>query len=236
MSTRRARGAIPALAAVAATAVLAAGCGEGSEPATPQGSPGSPAAEGASGPAENKTRPCAAFTNSDPAAEQELTYTGDGARVGDDGVMGKLTNKTSGTIWVIPVGYSKGWAKRECTLAADQSVYFSKTYQYAFQFRPEAKEPDDLECEFATCIRIVDPTVGYTEFTGAVNQSVFSKPQYTVKQKQGEENSFVRGDSKVTVKREKDGHYNSDFPSEYKKKGMSDWPHFTVKVEGLINF
>jgi hypothetical protein len=225
-----------AAAAVIASGALLAGCGGDDEQAesTPAGSPA--AAVTTTGGEGNKIRKCEAFKGSDPSDEQELTYTGPDTRRDNDGVMGKLVNDTGATVWVLPRGYTNAWAKRECTLEKGASTYFSKNGGYVFAFRPEARDADDKPCEFATCIRLVDPYVGYPEFSGSVDREVFSKPQYKVEQKENQENSFVRGSSRVTVKREKDGYYDRQFPDDYRNSKMSDWAQYTVRVEGLINF
>jgi len=232
---RRIRWQVSGVAAVIAFGALLAGCGGDDEQtvSTPAGSPAS--AVTTTGGEGNKIRKCEAFNGTDPSDEQELTYTGPDTTRDNDGVMGKLVNDTGATVWVLPSGFTKPWAKRECTLEKGASTYFSRS-GYVFAFRPEAREAEDKPCEFATCIRLVDPYVGYPEFSGSVDREVFSKPQYKVEQKENQENSFVRGASKVTVKREKDGYYDRQFPDDYRNSKMSDWAQYTVRVEGLINF
>lgn len=229
---------MPGVAVVAAVVAgaLVAGCGGVGDSDTPPAS-GAPAASATTaGTTEaNRTRKCQAFAGTVRSEEKELTYTGQEIGKSNDGAMGKLINETGATVWVLPAGLVKTWAKRECTLEAGASTFFSRNGSYAFAFRPEAQEPDDAACDFATCIRLRDPTVGYAEFWGSVDRDVY-EPQYKVEQKENQENSFIWGASKVTVKREKDNYYDSQFPKDYFTDNMDDWAHFTVRVESLIKF
>ncbi len=228
---------------LAAISAAAAGCSSDSGNTASDAATGAPAAKTTTVTTTTRTTParvnaCESFSRQEPEAERGLVYTrSKTGQVDHDGAMGKLVNKTGAAVWVRPVaslGSKSFWGRNQCTLAAGASVMFSRAGSYYFQFAAEAESDDAPACEYATCIALIDPDYGYPIFMGWYDKSVKEKRDYEVTQKENQVNSFIWGGSKITVKREKDGFYNSAFPDEYiRRSEMSDWATYTVDVESL---
>lgn len=221
--------------AVAALAIVGCGNDSDSNPA-PNGSPTS------AGPASDKLgkiRNCKDFADTEPSANQELTL----ARGTDnDGVMGKLLNQTTATMWVgVRTTDTASATTKWCTVAAETSVFFSRDGSRTFYLRNEEPEEGEPFWAYATAIRVFDPDILYAGAKGVFNRSSGWAWEETFKQ--GESGTFNWGGTKVEVKREKDETFDSDFKSKtYTKDGrtfsymtskMSDWAHFSVFVKGL---
>ena len=227
---------------LAAISAAAAGCSSESGNTASDAATGAPAAKTTTVTTTTRTTPgrvnaCESFSRQQPKDERGLVYTRSNGQVDHDGAMGKLVNKTGATVWVRPVaslGSKSFWGRNQCTLAAGASVMFSRAGSYYFQFAAEAESDGARACEYATCIGLVDPFLGYPIFKGWYDKSVRDKADYEVKQEENQVNSFIWGGSTITVKRENDRFYNSAFPDEYiRRSEMSDWATYTVDVESL---
>ena len=227
--------------ALIALAAAQTGCSSGSGNTASDAGAGAPAAKTrtvttTTTAALGRVVACESFSRQQPSDERGLVYTRNVVQTPNDGVMGKLLNKTGSTVWVRPTGFqssSSKWGRNQCTLAPDASVMFGRGSSYQFQFAPEVESPDATRCEYATCISLTDPFTGSPTFMGWYDKSPSDKPDYKVTQDENQVHSFIWGGSKVTVKRENDGFYDSAFPQQYKEESMSDWATYTVEVASL---
>ncbi len=229
---RRYRGICAASLAVSASLLLGA-CGSSDNGSATTAADGSPAASSEVA----KARGCKDFAGS-PDRNQELTFA---AGRSNDGVIGKLINETGATMWVRPQSGNGPDKIKECTLAADRSVLFSRDNAIVFLMRNEEQDPEDKDWEYATKIRLEDPFASQTNASGAYNRSFgWSWNQSFSK---GETGTFNWGATKVEIKRDNDNTFDASFRGKtYEDNGqrydyltgkMSDWAHFTVTVKGL---
>ena len=232
MIDRRYTGICAASLTVSAALLLGA-CGSSDDDKTTTAAGGSPAASNEIA----KARGCKDFAGN-PGRNQELTFA---AGRSNDGVMGKLINETGATMWVRPQSGRGPDKVKECTLAADRSVVFSRDGSITFLMRNEEQDPEEKDWEYATKIDLDDPLASQANASGAYNRS----DGYSWKQgfSKGETGTFNWGATKVEIKRDDDNTFDATFRGKtYEENGqrlyyltskMSDWAHFTVTVKGL---